>query len=458
MKTLKRSILLMISLLLFSTMAFGANYMTTGDQTFYGNKTWEHNQIMKGNLTVEGALLGVNQYSNVFYADSGSGADSPGNYGTTYLAPFATIDFAIGQCTASNGDIIYVLPGHTETISAAAGIAADVAGISIIGLGNARNRPTITLSAAASDIDIDAANILLANMDIVMSGVSDGVTAGIDVNAADFTLSNVRITMSDSDGLNARAAIIPDASADRMTLDGVIIDSGVTTGLTAQLTLSGVTVVTAPPEDVWIINSVFEGYFATAPVYDSGVTPENTRSWKYENNILNNFNSGLEPFETPLVSTYPTDAGKNISSKEYRSGTSELFTVNGPVLVSSIVGVRTITEASAANAMNLFVDPTEPATDTPLCGTNDVNADAAGTIYTMSGVSGIPMRATTNGVSINKDWYLGATSGTTPYHIEDGIVIPSGTIEINAAGSNAGAIEWHIVWEPLKAGANIVAR
>ena len=77
----------------------------------------------------EGVNIGgmpiLNSYAgNVFWVDSGAGSN--GNKGT-FARPFATIDYAIGQCTANNGDLIMVMPGHTETVTAAAGIAVDVA-------------------------------------------------------------------------------------------------------------------------------------------------------------------------------------------------------------------------------------------------------------------------------------------------------------------------------------------
>src|SRR4051812_41694686 len=74
---------------------------------------------------------------NVFWVQSTSAnaGDSAGK-GRSPGAPFATIDYAVGQCTAGQGDVILVLPGHVETVTAAAGVALDVAGVSVVGLGN----------------------------------------------------------------------------------------------------------------------------------------------------------------------------------------------------------------------------------------------------------------------------------------------------------------------------------
>lgn len=157
---------------------------------------------------------------NRFFVDSGASdnGDSTG-YGKTPDAPFATIDYAVSQCTASNGDIIYVMPGHAETVSAAAGLDLDVAGITIVGIGRGADQPTVTLdTATTADVDIDAANVTVENIHFV-AGFAD-IAAAIDVNADDFTARNCRFT-GDNAGLNAKIWI-QDAAAtasDRITIE-----------------------------------------------------------------------------------------------------------------------------------------------------------------------------------------------------------------------------------------------
>src|SRR3990167_6673223 len=110
------------------------------------------------------------------------GANVAGAHGDSPKRPFSTIDYAIGQCTASRGDVIYVLPGHSETITAAAGIDVDVAGVSIVGLGAGRNRPEVIVDATSAvgvDIDIDAANCTIENIYFDLTP-TDLVTAAID--------------------------------------------------------------------------------------------------------------------------------------------------------------------------------------------------------------------------------------------------------------------------------------
>lgn len=155
---------------------------------------------------------------NIFFVDSGSGTDGAG-YGRNPDAPTATIDYAVGLCTANNGDIIYVMPGHAETVSAAGDLDLDVAGISIIGIGNGADQPTVTLDTAnTADIDVDAASITVENIHF-RANFAD-IVAAIDVNATDFTLRRCRFTEV---ATNMNALIwVQDAAAtgsSRITID-----------------------------------------------------------------------------------------------------------------------------------------------------------------------------------------------------------------------------------------------
>ena len=122
---------------------------------------------------------------NVWFVDSGAadGADNVGNgYGRSPVKPFLTLDYAIGQCTASNGDVIYLLPGHAENLAAADTVDCDVAGVTIIGLGRGSLIPTFSTTAAAGSITVDAANVTIQNVKLV-ANFATGTTKGITITA-----------------------------------------------------------------------------------------------------------------------------------------------------------------------------------------------------------------------------------------------------------------------------------
>lgn len=131
---------------------------------------------------------------NVYFVGSTvTGATNGSGYGRSPAAPFATIDYAVGQCTAGQRDVIYVMPGHAETVSAAGGLDFDVAGITVIGIGDGANTPTVTLDTAiTADVDVDAANVTVKNIHF-RANFAD-ITAAIDVNATDFTLDGCRFS------------------------------------------------------------------------------------------------------------------------------------------------------------------------------------------------------------------------------------------------------------------------
>jgi hypothetical protein len=149
-----------------------------------------------GGVVIRGVPLAQTHPGRVFWVDNsaaGTGdtmrAGSNGNKGT-YNDPFSTLDYAVGQCRANKGDIIFVKPGHAETLTASS-VAVDVAGIAIVGLGSGSMRPTFNATATASVFPISAANVLVHNL--LFTGGIDAVVNMITVSAADVTLSGLEL-------------------------------------------------------------------------------------------------------------------------------------------------------------------------------------------------------------------------------------------------------------------------
>ncbi|TAL13926.1 hypothetical protein EPN95_04535 [Patescibacteria group bacterium] len=170
---------------------------------------------------------------NIFFVDSVTGSN--GNSGADKDHPFATIDYAVGKCTANKGDHIIVMPKHVETVTAAAGLDLDVAGITVYGLGSGANRPQVNFTTAtAADMDVDAVDITVYN--ILFTGGVDALVAPIDVNAADFKL--IGCEWRDVTG-QATDVILTDANASRMLIKDWRHDGDTAAGTNAGIAIVG---------------------------------------------------------------------------------------------------------------------------------------------------------------------------------------------------------------------------
>ena len=147
-----------------------------------GNLTNFPNGISSFGVPVLGGNGGVpTTTGSMFFVDSTTGSNS---YSGTKLRPFSTIDYAIGRCTADKGDVIIAMPGHEETLTAAAQLVFDVAGVTLVGIGTGSLRPTVIQdTATTADVDITAANVTIRN--ILFSASFADVAASIDLDAAD---------------------------------------------------------------------------------------------------------------------------------------------------------------------------------------------------------------------------------------------------------------------------------
>lgn len=173
---------------------------------------------------------------SVWFVCSVTGIDSSGR-GTDPARPFATIDFAVGQCGSAKGDIIFVMPGHIETISAASSLALDVVGITVVGIGSGAQRPTINYTTAiGASVTISAAGVRVLNMLFTCS--FDAITAGVVISAADVVLQNCEFR--DITGFQPVLWILTTAAADRLRLNGITHRGDSTTaGCTSFIAIVG---------------------------------------------------------------------------------------------------------------------------------------------------------------------------------------------------------------------------
>jgi hypothetical protein len=110
----------------------------------------------------------------------------------------ATVDAAIGLCTAGAGDTIYVLPGHTEVVTSTS-IAHDVSSVSVIGLGVGAIRPTFTFSTAAATITVTAPNGMWKNCRFIANFADVAAAFTLGATSTDFRVGGCDFTETGTD-------------------------------------------------------------------------------------------------------------------------------------------------------------------------------------------------------------------------------------------------------------------
>jgi len=131
---------------------------------------------------------------NYYFVSSVLGSDDNDGLKAT---PLATLEKALARCTADNMDVVVLMPGHAENVAGAAGISADVAGVTVFGIGNGSLRPKFTFTATASTFVISAANCTFNNI-AWEAGIAE-VVMGLDISAVDdLTFNDCHFTEASS--------------------------------------------------------------------------------------------------------------------------------------------------------------------------------------------------------------------------------------------------------------------
>ncbi len=118
-----------------------------------------------------------------------------------------------------------------------------------------------------------------------------------------------------------------------------------------------------------------------------------------------------------------------------------LFTVTGVIQILEIRGEVTTIIQTQANATKLVSNPTVGAS-VDLCATDDITADAVGTMYSITGTLANPMIATTSGAF---------ESQANP------VTVAAGTIDLDCAATNTGSVKWTLVYRPVSSDGSVVA-
>lgn len=120
------------------------------------------------------------------------------------------------------------------------------------------------------------------------------------------------------------------------------------------------------------------------------------------------------------------------------SGDNAIYTIHdGMVLMTSIVGEVTVA-IGGANDTKLVSTPTT-GTATDLCLVSDIDTCDIGDLLSIDGVPGSTL------YSVHK--------GAVPVMLGQGVVIQTGTLNLNCANDVTGSIKWVVTYVPLDADA-----
>lgn len=153
-------------------------------------------------------------------------AQGPWNDPSFPLASVFGLNGALSFVQAGRGDLIVVLPGHSEVLLA--GTINVPAGVSILGLGYGAARPTFAFQNTTTVINSNGAGCMLQNLIFDMTQVA-ALPLGIQVQHSGWQIINCRLLQANATNQAAQAIKLM-AGADDFTLVNCDIDAEGGTG------------------------------------------------------------------------------------------------------------------------------------------------------------------------------------------------------------------------------------
>lgn len=242
------------------------------------------------------------------------------NYPDGSRVVYDTIPLALAACVANRGDVVFVVAGHTEAITGAAGIAIATAGVTIVGIGAGTSRPVISFTTStAAQLTVTAANIIFQN--IVFTVGIDAVVAMVAVNATDVKFLNCEFdTNNGTMGAVLGLSIGGTSTSDRFVVTGCrfvgpATNSGTTT--TAQIQYEQAV-------DGQILNSYFTGKLTQAVLNTTGAVLrgliDNNRFVIATGTKCIAVNSGSTPFITNNRINVPSGTAPIVAAAGFVAG------------------------------------------------------------------------------------------------------------------------------------------
>lgn len=153
-----------------------------------------------------------------------------------------TLAAALAECRSGMGDIVYVLPGHSEAVISTS-FSAAVAGTRILGLGdlNRDDAPTFSWGATTSQWAIAVKNIEISGLRLMMDG-ANGVVKAIAITASGCRIVGNYISLASGAALKATIGIEVGSAATDCTIAGNYVTGTATHNVTDGIKVVGATV------------------------------------------------------------------------------------------------------------------------------------------------------------------------------------------------------------------------
>ena len=152
--------------------------------------------------------------------------------------PTLVAALADSNVVTARGDVILVLPGHTESISSAGALTVSTAGITVVGLGNGDYRPTFTFdTATTATMAVSGAGAKFQNIIFDMTGF-DAVASPINVTAAGVTFDGCKFINATSSA-QSTLGIVTTAAGTKLTVTNCMFVGTSDAGTTSVIRLVG---------------------------------------------------------------------------------------------------------------------------------------------------------------------------------------------------------------------------
>ena len=455
----------------------------------------------------------VNISTEFYVGPNKSGAGDDGRAGRSKETSLATLTKALSLVTASKNDIIYLLPGHAETIAAAGGININKIGVRVVGLGTGALRPTFTFSAVDATMTLTAASTSIEN--VIVKPSIDSVVSPIVVSAADCT---VDIELQDASALvECVRAVLTTAAADR--LDVKVRHRGFIAGNACVNSVRLVGVDTAKVDvDFYGVASTSIVEYHTTACHDIDVKGVfyNSGTTDLSKNVVDTVTGStwsVDGFDAAAGAAFSGGSGNAIAAGDLSTIAAKVDVIDGyhdvptadaetDTVMRDVVGRKTdaavndvaVTKslmaylkgivnqanrttaaknvASVATA-NLFTVATGPIRLLGIAGhittAIAVAANATKLVHTSTGGAAIDLCAaldvtgsavrkllTITGTKANA-MALSTDEGVIVGNLATPLILTPGILSLNCAASTTGVIDWYVLYEPLAPGAKMIA-